>query len=149
MPSFLRHIVIRRWRFLMTQRRPSKPSFGEYPTLIMKWFFIPIGRKCQKIIGLGRAGTIIFKRTPDGLGAVVTYDMNRLQNLEGSHQFFVTLNNTRHIKPESILGRWTYAHPQFGPESLAIQAGIDEIQPQDHEWRWPGPGVEMGSMRTG
>ena len=64
---------------------------------------------------------------PDGVGAVVTYDMNRLQNLEGPHQFFVTLNNTRHIKPESILGRWTYAHPQFGPESLAIQAGIDEI----------------------
>jgi predicted NAD/FAD-binding protein len=64
---------------------------------------------------------------PDGLGAVVTYDMNRLQNLDGPHQFFVTLNNTKHIKPESILGCWTYAHPQFGPDSLQVQSGIDRV----------------------
>ena len=68
-----------------------------------------------------------IQKTPDGVGAVVTYDMNRLQNLKGPHQFFVTLNNTKHIKPEAILGRWTYAHPQFGPESLAIQAQIDSM----------------------
>jgi len=68
-----------------------------------------------------------IQKTPDGVGAVVTYDMNRLQNLKGPHQFFVTLNNTKHIKPEAILGQWTYAHPQFGPESLAIQAQIDSM----------------------
>ncbi|MEK9605531.1 MAG: FAD-dependent oxidoreductase [Gammaproteobacteria bacterium] len=68
-----------------------------------------------------------IQATPEGVGAVVTYDMNRLQNLNGPHQFFVTLNNTTHINPEKILGRWTYAHPQFGPESLAIQAQIDSI----------------------
>ena len=68
-----------------------------------------------------------IQATPEGVGAVVTYDMNRLQNLNGPHQFFVTLNNTKHINPEAILGKWTYAHPQFGPESLAIQAKIDSI----------------------
>lgn len=68
-----------------------------------------------------------IQRNPDGLGAVVTYDMNRLQNLDGPHQFFVTLNNTKHIKPESILGCWTYAHPQFGPDSLQVQSGIDRV----------------------
>lgn len=68
-----------------------------------------------------------IQATPEGVGAVVTYDMNRLQNLNGPHQFFVTLNNTTHINPEKILGQWTYAHPQFGPESLAIQAQIDSI----------------------
>ncbi len=68
-----------------------------------------------------------IQRNPDGLGAVVTYDMNRLQNLDGPHQFFVTLNNTKHIKPESILGCWTYAHPQFGPDSLQVQSGIDQV----------------------
>jgi len=68
-----------------------------------------------------------IQATPEGVGAVVTYDMNRLQNLNGPHQFFVTLNNTKHINPEAILGKWTYAHPQFGPESLAIQAQIDSI----------------------
>lgn len=68
-----------------------------------------------------------IQRNPDGLGAVVTYDMNRLQNLDGPHQFFVTLNNTKHIKAESILGCWTYAHPQFGPDSLQVQSGIDRV----------------------
>ena len=68
-----------------------------------------------------------IQRNPDGLGAVVTYDMNRLQNLYGPHQFFVTLNNTKHIKAESILGCWTYAHPQFGPDSLQMQSGIDRV----------------------
>ena len=68
-----------------------------------------------------------IQATPEGVGAVVTYDMNRLQNLNGPHQFFVTLNNTKHIYPDAILGKWTYAHPQFGPESLAIQAQIDSI----------------------
>ena len=68
-----------------------------------------------------------IQRNPDGLGAVVTYDMNRLQNLDGPHQFFVTLNNTKHIRPESILGCWTYAHPQFGPDSLQVQSGIDRV----------------------
>jgi predicted NAD/FAD-binding protein len=66
-----------------------------------------------------------IQKRPEGVGAVVTYDMKRLQNLKGPHQFFVTLNNTKHINPDTILGRWTYAHPQFGPESLAIQAQID------------------------
>ena len=68
-----------------------------------------------------------IQTNPDGLGAVVTYDMNRLQNLTGPHQFFVTLNNTKQIKPESILGCWTYAHPQFGPDSLQVQSGIDRV----------------------
>ena len=68
-----------------------------------------------------------IQTNPDGLGAVVTYDMNRLQNLDGPHQFFVTLNNTKQIKPESILGCWTYAHPQFGPDSLQVQSGIDRV----------------------
>ncbi len=68
-----------------------------------------------------------IQRNTDGLGAVVTYDMNRLQNLKGPHQFFVTLNNTKQIKPESILGCWTYAHPQFGPDSLQVQSGIDRV----------------------
>jgi predicted NAD/FAD-binding protein len=68
-----------------------------------------------------------IQQQPQGVGAVVTYDMNRLQNLQGPHQFFVTLNNTQHIDPSTILGQWTYAHPQFGPESLSIQAQIESV----------------------
>ena len=68
-----------------------------------------------------------IQRQPEGIGAVVTYDMNRLQNLAGPHQFFVTLNNTSQIDPDTILGQWTYAHPQFGPNSLQVQSRIEGI----------------------
>jgi uncharacterized protein len=67
-----------------------------------------------------------IQQQPSGIGAVVTYDMNRLQNLSGPHQFFVTLNNTANIREETILGQWRYAHPQFGPRSLSVQAAIDD-----------------------
>jgi predicted NAD/FAD-binding protein len=62
----------------------------------------------------------------NGVGAVVTYDMNRLQNLTGPDQFFVTLNNTANIDPATIIGQWTYAHPQFGPDSLNVQSQIQD-----------------------
>ena len=60
-------------------------------------------------------------------GAVVTYFMNKLQNLKGPHQFFVTLNNTGAIDPKKIIGQWTYEHPQFGPESIKISARIEAL----------------------
>ena len=62
----------------------------------------------------------------DGIGAVVTYDMNRLQNLTGPDQFFVTLNNTAKIDPARVIGQWSYAHPQFGPDSLNVQSQIQD-----------------------
>lgn len=68
-----------------------------------------------------------IQHQPQGVGAIVTYDMNRLQKLQGQHQFFVTLNNTQRIDSSKILGQWTYAHPQFGPESLNIQGQIESV----------------------
>ncbi len=65
-----------------------------------------------------------IKKQETGFGAVVTYDMNRLQNLNGPNQFFVTLNNTMEINPRLILGQWRYSHPQFGPDSLTAQGKI-------------------------
>ena len=56
--------------------------------------------------------------------AVVTYDMNRLQCLTGPDAFFVTLNNTPAIDPSTILARYQYAHPEFGPGSLDAQSQI-------------------------
>lgn len=56
--------------------------------------------------------------------AVVTYDMNRLQCLDGPDRFYVTLNNTAAIDPSKVLARFTYAHPEFGPRSLVAQSKL-------------------------
>ena len=93
-----------------------------------------------------------IQRQPQGVGAVVTYDMNRLQNLQGPHQFFVTLNNTQGIDPSMILGQWTYAHPQFGPESLSVQAQIASVNQHSRiaiAGAWCGNGFHEDGVVSG
>ncbi|MGS2744944.1 NAD(P)/FAD-dependent oxidoreductase [Halomonas sp. LS-001] len=51
----------------------------------------------------------------------VTYDMNILQCLTSDTTFCVTLNDTDSIDPDKILGRFTYAHPQFTLAGYAAQ----------------------------
>ena len=90
----------------MSQSAQSEHYFEESPTRIMRLFFTLTLTNAGQSPRMGQLELPNSKKL-DGLGAVVTYDMNRLQNLDGPHQFFVTLNNTKHIKPESILGRRT------------------------------------------
>jgi uncharacterized protein len=54
-------------------------------------------------------------------GATVTYWMNRLQRLRGPQQYFVTLNRQAAIRPDRIVGRYSYAHPFFTPEAAEAQ----------------------------
>lgn len=57
----------------------------------------------------------------------VTYDMNILQRLESDTTFCVTLNDSDSIDPAKVLGRYTYAHPQFTLAGQAAQARHSEI----------------------
>nr|WP_298054998.1 FAD-dependent oxidoreductase [uncultured Halomonas sp.] len=57
----------------------------------------------------------------------VTYDMNILQRIESDTTFCVTLNDSASIDPSKVLGRYTYAHPQFTLAGQAAQARHAEI----------------------
>lgn len=57
----------------------------------------------------------------------VTYNMNMLQGLESSRQYLVTLNNDRHIDPDSIIRRMRYEHPVYSRESVAAQQRQAEL----------------------
>jgi len=59
--------------------------------------------------------------------AVLTYNMNILQNIYSETTFCVTLNNSKNIAPEKILGTYQYAHPQFNHQTIAAQARWAEI----------------------
>lgn len=67
----------------------------------------------------------------DGRGAdervSVTYNMNILQRLQADTTFCVTLNDSDNIDPGKVLGRYTYAHPQFTLAGQAAQMRHDEI----------------------
>ncbi|MFC7368492.1 NAD(P)/FAD-dependent oxidoreductase [Vreelandella zhaodongensis] len=58
----------------------------------------------------------------------VTYDMNILQRLEDTDTTFcVTLNDSNSIAPSKVLGRYSYAHPQFTLKGQAAQMRHHEI----------------------
>ncbi len=63
--------------------------------------------------------------------AVLTYDMNRLQNLNSKENFCVTLNATDAIDPEKIIRRFNYSHPQYSPETLKAQSLQAELNRQN------------------
>ena len=57
----------------------------------------------------------------------LTDHMNILQRIESPETFCVTLNRKDAIKPEKILGRYRYAHPQFTPQAVTAQKRHHEI----------------------
>ena len=59
--------------------------------------------------------------------AVLSYNMNILQNIQSDTTFCVTLNNTKDIDPAKILGSYQYTHPQFNNQTIAAQARWAEI----------------------
>jgi predicted NAD/FAD-binding protein len=52
---------------------------------------------------------------------LVTYDMSRLQSIDSSTRFLVTLNGGARIDPRRVLGRFVVRHPVF--DAAAVEAG--------------------------
>ncbi|MYQ37278.1 Predicted NAD/FAD-binding protein [Streptomyces sp. LamerLS-316] len=57
----------------------------------------------------------------------VSYDMNRLQRLDATERFVVTLNGADRVAPDSVRARMVYEHPVFTPESVAAQARLPAL----------------------
>lgn len=64
--------------------------------------------------------------------AVLTYNMNILQQLNSSEVFCVSVNAGDAIDPAKIYGSYSYSHPMFTQESIAAQERWNEINGQRH-----------------
>lgn len=51
----------------------------------------------------------------------VSYDMNRIQGLDGPEPYVVTLNADGAVRPELVLAEMEYEHPVYTTESVAAQ----------------------------
>lgn len=82
-----------------------------------------------------------LRENPTG-PATVTYHMNRLQSLQASQEFCVTLNRTREIDPRQVIRTIAYHHPVYTPEGVAAQRRFDEISARNRThfcgayWGW-------------
>ena len=63
----------------------------------------------------------------DGDDVSVTYYMNRLQGLDVSKDYMVTLNPVREIPKEDIIFETVYTHPKYTHDSISTQEKIKEV----------------------
>ena len=60
--------------------------------------------------------------------------MNNLQPLKTKTPVLLTLNPLREPTPESVLGRFSYDHPQFDLAALQAQSQLSAIQGVRRTW---------------
>src|SRR3954463_2242786 len=82
---------------------------------------------------------------------VVTYWMNRLQGLESTQQFLVTLNDRGRIEPSAVHAVMDYEHPIYTVESVRAQADLPALATEQtvyagayHGWGFHEDGCRSG-----
>jgi uncharacterized protein len=70
---------------------------------------------------------------PDG-GCVVTYWMNKLQNIQSREQIFLTLNPRTEPRAESIFYETRYDHPVFNAAAIRAQEQLWSLQGVRNTW---------------
>ena len=64
----------------------------------------------------------------------VTYYMNKLQNLQSTNDYFVTLNFDEFIDEENIIYKTTYTHPVFDYNAIQAQQNFMELNGANNTW---------------
>jgi len=82
--------------------------------------FMPRTRRCWA------SWNYLSRRGGDGDKLMLTYWMNRLQNLTCSRNIFVTLNPPE--RPREVLAEFEYDHPVYSRAALAAQERFGELQ---------------------
>lgn len=88
----------------------------------------------------------------DDRPVMVSYWMNRLQGIDNAHPLFVTLNPRLEPAPETVFGRYSYAHPQYDAAALAAQKALPAIQGRGglfYAGAWTGYGFHEDGLRAG
>ncbi|WP_072807338.1 NAD(P)/FAD-dependent oxidoreductase [Rhodococcoides yunnanense] len=82
---------------------------------------------------------------------LVSYDMTRLQRLDGPGRYLVTLGGSDVVDPRTVVDEMTYEHPQYTPQSLAAQKRLPELDTDTlafagayHGWGFHEDGAKSG-----
>ncbi|MFP4160512.1 MAG: NAD(P)/FAD-dependent oxidoreductase [Ectothiorhodospira sp.] len=81
----------------------------------------------------------------------VTYWMNRLQSLEDSRPYLVSLNPLEDPQEDTVIRRMTYHHPVFDRGAMEAQGALPAIQGRDRIWycgAWTGYGFHEDGLRS-
>jgi predicted NAD/FAD-binding protein len=64
----------------------------------------------------------------------VSYYMNLLQGLKARQHYIVTLNRQQAFRPETVIARFDYLHPQYSFDSLATQEQLPQLNGRRNSW---------------
>ena len=82
----------------------------------------------------------------------VSYLINKLQPLPFRQPVIVTLNPGDEPRVETIIDRYSYAHPVFDQSAIAAQARLQQLQGRRHTWfcgAWTGYGFHEDGLKAG
>ena len=136
---------------LMPKRRAAWASWN-YLSAHGRHGFAACGERPAREGGAGhgtRDGAMDDSDKEDGVS--VTYWMNRLQNLPGERDYFVSLNPLTEPAPGSVIYNTLYMHPVFTREAMQAQARLAAVQGQDRIWfcgAWCGYGFHEDGLRS-
>ncbi|MFT3726805.1 MAG: FAD-dependent oxidoreductase [Terricaulis sp.] len=85
-------------------------------------------------------------------GCVVSYWMNKLQNIGCREQLFLTLNPQIMPRPDSVLYETTYDHPLFDAAALRAQERLWSLQGNRNTWfcgAYFGAGFHEDGLQSG
>ena len=80
------------------------------------------------------------------------YWLNRLQPLPTPVPVIVSLNPSRAIAPQTVLGEYDYAHPVFDLAAIRAQGQVPGLQGQQHTFfagAWMGYGFHEDGLKAG
>jgi predicted NAD/FAD-binding protein len=91
-------------------------------------------------------------KQPDNASVCLHYLINKLQPIPFEQPVVVSLNPTKPIAPEHVLGTFDYAHPVFDLAAIKAQADIPALQGQQNTYfcgAWTGYGFHEDGLKAG
>ena len=70
----------------------------------------------------------------DGEKTCITYWLNKLQNLNTSKNYFLTLNPICKINENSVIKKVNFTHPYLNSKNTALQKDLRLIQGKKRTW---------------
>ena len=64
----------------------------------------------------------------------ITYWLNKLQNLNTSEDYFLTLNPIKEINNEKIIKKIEFSHPFYNMKTIKTQKYLSELQGVNNSW---------------
>ncbi len=89
---------------------------------------------------------------PDHANVCLHYLINKLQPIPFEQPVVVSLNPTKPIAAEHVLGTYDYAHPVFDMAAIKAQANIPALQGQQSTYycgAWTGYGFHEDGLKSG